>query len=144
MGGKKIMLWGMPDALMLIIEHDSGVVYENQVGGNICWPGMQEGVLAPVEVGPLTQEKIEVLPYPNGAAGISVEIADELDTLLASENTTRFLSVDRSRLHECWEAWIYVIISAPPGQSVSPGEKYFGPAYGFGIKRAVLTWINSD
>lgn len=134
----------MPDELMLIVECRSGVRYENQVGGVVCWRGEQEGVLAPVDVARSTFEAIEKCPYPQGAQGISLEIADTIDALLAAESGARMLKVDRERLHESWEAWIYVRIDAPFKKVQSLDDNYYGSVYGFGPSRGVLTWPNSD
>jgi hypothetical protein len=139
-----IVLWNMPDELMLIIECSSGVLYENQVGGVVCFPGEQEGVLAPVDVGRAALEAIQNLPYPQGKEGIGAEIADAIDTLLAAEPGARMMKVDRQRLHESWEAWIYVLLDTPRTTLRSIGSGYHGSAHGFGSVRGVLTWPNSD
>jgi hypothetical protein len=149
---KWILLNDLPDEIMLVVEHSSGVVYRNQVGGNVCWQAEVEGVLAPLDVAPAIKERIAVLRYPNGRQGITTEIADAIDAALASERATMFLKVDRSRLDESWEAWIYVMIDSPvsnvvdpyypPGQA--PPRTYFGPLFGFGQAKGVLTWISSD
>lgn len=139
-----IVLYGMPDELMLIVEYRSGVRYLNQVGGVVCAKEEQEGVLAPVDVARPTLEAIQNCPYPQGAQGISPEIADTIDALLASETRARMLKVDRSRLHESWEAWVYVRIDAPFKNVMSLNDNYYGSVYGFGPARGVLTWQNSD
>ena len=143
---KLILLWGMPDEMMLVIEHPSGVRYQNQAGGYACMQPELEGVLSPLEVDAAVKERIRRLDYP--PRGVSLETADEIDALLAMERTSRFLKVDRSPLLESREAWVFVLIDAtenltydlPPKEN----ETYFGPVYGFGPCRGVLTWINSD
>jgi hypothetical protein len=139
-----IVLWGMPDALMLIVECPSGVRYENQVGGVVCWRGEQEGVLAPVDVQDSTLAAIRSLPYPQGIEGITIEIANSIDALLAGEVAARMIKVDLARMHQSWEAWIYVEIEAPRATVQSLAPEYAGSVYGFGAVRGVLTWINSD
>lgn len=139
-----IVLRGMPDELMLVVECPSGVRYENQVGGVVCWRGEQEGVLAPVDVARSTVEAIQNCPYPQGAEGISLEIADMIDALLAAEPAARMLKVDRTRLRESWEAWIYVLVDAPRATVQDINDGYYGSVYGFGCARGVLTWPNSD
>ena len=144
---KLILLWGMPDELMLVIEHPSGVRYQNQAGGYGCAQPELEGVLAPIEVDSAVKERIQRLEYPS-RPGIPVETANAIDALLSTEPAARFLKVDRSRLLESQEAWVFVLIDAtrkltydmPPKE----GETYFGPLYGFGPCRGALTWINSD
>lgn len=139
-----ILLYTMPDELMLIVECSSGVRYENQVGGVVCWRGEQEGVLAPLDVARSTVEAIQNCPYPQGAQGISPEIADMIDALLAAESRARTLKVDRARLHESWEAWIYIVIDSPRTTMRDINDDYHGSIYGFGLVRGVLTWQNSD
>ncbi len=39
----------MPDELMLLLDYPSGVIYQNQVGGNVCWQEELEGILAPID-----------------------------------------------------------------------------------------------
>lgn len=141
---RKILLRGMPDELMLIIECKSTVYYENQVGGVTCWRENIEGVLAPVDVAASTKQQIQDLPYAAGAAGISMEIADKIDLLLSSEAAARYLKVDRSRINDSWEAWIYVVALTPKGTAADYDSDYFGSPYGFETARGVLTWVNSD
>lgn len=139
-----ILLHSMPDELMLIVEYRSGVRYENQVGGVVCARCEQEGVLAPVDAARSMVEAIQNLPYPQGAQGITVDLADAIDGLLAGEGRARMLSVDRARLHESWEAWVYVRIDAPLKSTWDVHDNYYGSVYGFGPTRGVLTWQNSD
>jgi hypothetical protein len=134
----------MPDALMLIVECPSGVRYENQVGGVVCWRGEQEGVLAPIDVGGATLEAIQHLSYPQGIEGITIEIADSIDALLVAETGARMIKVDRARLHQSWEAWIYVEIESPRATVQGLAPEFSGSVYGFGVVRGVLTWPNSD
>jgi Family of unknown function (DUF6210) len=144
---KLILLYDLPDELVLIVEHPSGVRYSNQVGGFTCDRPELEGVLAPVEVSEEVKERIQGLPYP-GTLGITSEIADAIDALLAAP-CSYHLRVDRERLGESQEAWVFVIIASterctrewpPPETDPTTGHLYgFGPA-----ARGVLTWINSD
>lgn len=146
MATKRILLWSIPDEILLIVEHPSGVIYQNQVGGNVCWQAEVEGVLSPLAMHPEPKKRIQGCPYPNGRQGISTEIADTLDGIFTASNRTSFLKVDRTRLHECWEAWVYVLIDTPEKDDVEAElfGPYFGPAYGFGQTKGVLTWLNSD
>jgi hypothetical protein len=142
---KRILLWGMPDEAMLIIEHASGVVYQNQVGGTACWQAEQEGILAPLELWPETKKRIFELQFIPGAQGITLDFADALDALLAGEPTSAAVRVDRARLGECWEAWIYVTVDSPvSAEPLVVWRDYPGSVLGFGRVRGVLTWPNSD
>src|SRR6266498_164374 len=108
---KKLIVLDMPDELMLIVEHPSGVLYENQTGGVSCGHPRLEGVLAPIEVSEESKEQIQRLEYPV-RPGIPAETADAIDALLAREPFARFIKVDRSRITESEEAWVFVLIEA--------------------------------
>src|SRR5439155_52539 len=117
----------------------------NQVGGVVCWQAELEGVLSPIDVGPEVKERIQSCPYPGGIQGITKEIADTIDALLASRPGARFLRVDRARVDESWEASVYVLIDSPESNSLDISGPYSGPIYGFGeAKGRVDCWPNSD
>ena len=137
-----ILLWDMPFEVMLVINHASSIKYQNQVGGVVCAIERLEGVLASLAVGAEDIERIMNLPYSQGAEGINTEIADTIDAVLSSDPRTAFVKVDRARLDESWEAWVYVLIETPEGTDPVPG--YSGSVYGFGSTKGVLTWPNSD
>ena len=69
-----------------------------------------------------------------GLAHLRPEDADAIDALLGKSRLTSFVSVDRSRLHDSTEAWVYVHLEG--------GEE--GPLTGFEGSSGVLTWPNSD
>jgi hypothetical protein len=144
MPAKLVLLWEMPDELMLIVAHPSGVAYQNQVGGVTCDQPRLEGILAPLAVSRRAKERIEGLDYSNGALGISSGLADSIDAQLAAEPVARFVSVDRSRLDDCQEAWIYVLIASPQDIDYQREPRFLGSVFGFGAAKGVLTWINSD
>jgi hypothetical protein len=41
------------------------------------------------------------------------EIVAAIDAVLAASPATSFIKVDRERMHESWEAWVYVLIDSP-------------------------------
>jgi hypothetical protein len=137
-----ILLYSMPSALMLIIERPSGVVYQNQVGGNVCEQARLEGVLAPLGLDPPSIERIMRCSY--GMQGITGQTADIIDSILASDSEGKYVKVDRLRLEECLEAWVYVIVESPMSTDPMETPEFFGGWCGFGRARAVLTWPNSD
>jgi hypothetical protein len=139
-----IRLWDIPNEIMLLVGCSSAVRYRNQVGGVVCASEEIEGVLSPLDLSERAIERICELPYPNGAQGISVEIADTIDMILKSEPCATFLKVDRDRLEDAWEAWVYVVIDAPEDSDPARSTDYFGPIFGFGSCKGVLTWQNSD
>jgi hypothetical protein len=73
-----VQLWSMPDEVMLLIEHPSGVVYQNQVGGNVCEQAEIEGVLVPLGMGRESFDGIMKAAYPTGSQGIPSATADEI------------------------------------------------------------------
>ena len=140
---KIVNLYDLPYEVMLILEHASGVTYENQVGGVVCWQATIEGVLAPVDLDPDVVEQIMNLPYDAGR-GISAEVADALDGVLAASPGGRYLKVDRTRLTESFEAWVFVVADIPESSEHQLQGPYFGAPRGFGRSTGVLTWPNSD
>jgi hypothetical protein len=133
----------MPYDAMLVLAHPSGVVYRNQVGGVTCFQKELEGVLGAVDLGDAEVERIMNLPFAPGH-GVSVELADALDAILTGNARTRHVTVDRARLRDSLEAWVFVHADtreAPPDHRVGD---YFGSIFGFGKASAVLTWPNSD
>lgn len=140
---KRINLYDIPDEVMLVVEHPSGVSYQNQVGGIVCAQGELEGVLAPVELMPDNAERIMNFPYGAGR-GISAAVADMIDAVLASEPAARYLTVDRARLDQSFEAWVFVLVASSESATLDPLGTYSGAPLGFGMTRGVLTWPNSD
>lgn len=139
----KISLYDMPREIMLVIEHPSGVLYSNQAGGVVCAQPEIEGVLAPIDLGPENVERIMRLDYGAGS-GLEVELADAIDEVLSSESGARYLRVDRARLEESMEAWVFVVASTPTDTVLQLEGPYWGAAFGFGDAKGVLTWHNSD
>jgi hypothetical protein len=133
----------MPDEVMLILEHSSGVYYENQVGGVVCSRATLEGVLAPIDIHSDAMQLIMSLPYDAGV-GISGELADEIDRALAGSPGAHYLKVDRSRLPESLEAWVFVVADIPERAVFELYGPYSGAPRGFGRSTGVLTWPNSD
>lgn len=140
---KIINLYALPYEVMLILEHPSGVIYENQVGGTLCWKARIQGVLAPVDLDPDSVEQIRKLSY-EPRPGISAEIADAIDSVLAASSGGRYMQVDRARIAESWEAWVFVVADIPTSAEFQVEGPYFGAPRGFGRSTGVLTWPNSD
>ncbi len=122
----------------LIIPWPSGVIYQGQVGGHYCLPFQEEGVFVPLETHTFKESK-ELQDYFTGpkwggwcGEGIDDETADFIDRTLAPLRVDEFIKVDRSRLRESVEAWVYVDV---------PTEPYLS---GLTPCKAILTWNNSD
>ena len=57
----------------------------------------------------------------------------------------KYLRIDRSRLNDSMEAWVYVIIDQSFNANMEGESVYYYTAFkGFACTRAVLTWDNSD
>jgi hypothetical protein len=133
-----ILLYSLWQA-SLIILHPSGVMYQNQTCNHACRQRRAEGVLVPLIDIPLDEPRC---PLEHALAdlewwpvqGIDSERADRIDAILQRWRATVGIRVDRSRLHESEEAWVYTIVE-PNGTAVYDG---------FGTRRAILTWSNSD
>jgi hypothetical protein len=149
------------EGLGLIVEHDSGVFYTNQAGGTCCAQPEIEGVLVPL--GTETEDKLDAYFASADVPPIRLEPrhADALDVILRTPpegyawTPTFFLQVDRSRLAESMEAWLYVTITscpdpvsfADPNQNLQPELPQHPTHYpfaGFAGRSGVLTWTNSD
>lgn len=125
-----------------IILYPSGVYYTNQAGGYACLQPFEEGVYVPSNNITFKLED-KLSEYFTGekwkgmcAYEIDKDDADFIDGLLKECYPTRFLTVNRERLGDSVEAWIYV-------KGVC-AEENIPIISGFGEFEAVLTWLNSD
>ncbi|KNY27594.1 DUF6210 family protein [Pseudobacteroides cellulosolvens] len=107
MNKKNVCLWGL-EQLALIVLCKSGVEYFNQVGGNSCIQKSVEGILTIIfDVNDIIKD---ISQNTLGLMYLSEDDADRIDQILSKYYTTCYLSVDRERLKESAEAWIYVNI----------------------------------
>jgi hypothetical protein len=125
----------------IIIQFPSGVFYSNQTGGLTTKQSIEEGVFVPLFSEAIDQEKLLIDyftgPKWEGLCGYNIdnETADFVDHVLSLIPGSEFVKVDRSRLQDSHEAWIYVEIS----------EASFPPVIeNFGKCKGVLIWANSD
>jgi len=127
----------------LILLAKSGFVYWNQTCGNACAQRGEEGVLVPLLERVLDERRswVECPLYLALAdmewgpvLGIDDKRADEIDALLKRFYATECLSVDRARLAESEEAWVYV--------RVNPLKFRLG--VNVASETGVLVWPNSD
>lgn len=122
----------------LIVTHDSGVIYCNQAGGFGCLHPQIEGVFVPL---PVSDGRTEIHALEQHFRGnwhpISEEDAQFVDALL-SRSDLDYIKVDRSRLAESYEAWVFVQIERQ--------EEELHPSLleNFGSRVGVLVWLNSD
>lgn len=123
------------DDLGIIILFPSGVIFTNQVAGYGCLHPEAEGVFIPLSVG---HKKIlfALQQHFNGNwQHIEETDAQIVDRLLRSDGF-EFIKVDRTKLEESFEAWIYV--------NVAEISETFPLLKGFGEAKGILTWANSD
>ncbi|MCB1277693.1 DUF6210 family protein [Prosthecobacter sp.] len=121
----------------LIIACKSGVTYTNQVGGYACRHPEIEGVFVPLP-GSMSEKLDAHFTGPKWCGhcydAIDDETASTVDEILAElafVSTT--VRVDRKKLADSCEAWIWVTISS---------NGYLWP--GLSEENGVLTWGNSD
>lgn len=156
--------------LGLIIEHKTGISYQNQVGGHACNQRALEGFYVPLEPAFLTedtpdrfksatfkreaysgyaldyQRAMEIIFGKYGGhcySGIDNETADAIDELLNLRRGSvgKFVKVDRDRLAESMEAWVWMAPVEPLLSSL-PGPIF--SAMSHVSLKGVLTWANSD
>ncbi|WP_437876309.1 DUF6210 family protein [Sorangium sp. So ce513] len=63
-----------------------------------------------------------------------------IEMLLAKHGLSRFISLDRSRLRESHEAWVWAVVTGDGGDDVTALFRGLGPY----PREAVLTWDNTD
>ena len=131
--------------LGLIFLRPSGVFYTHEVGGYGCQPALAEGVFAPLHRDPDDDQETLLTAHFTGpkwggwcSDGIDVETADFVDHVLSLSDETEYLKVDRTRLAESKEAWIYVDVQEPAENSE------LALISGFGVCKGVFLWRNSD
>lgn len=120
--------------LGLVIACPSGVVYTNQVGGYACQHPELEGVFVPLPGS--AAEKLNAFftgPKWNCRCydAIDTETATFIDAILTELDTS--LCVDREKMADSCEAWIWVTLSRN-------SLLWLGLDEGTGV----LTWENSD
>ena len=146
------------ESLGLIILCPSGVMYTTQTGGNYCTHPSAEGAFMPIGTG--EQQAALAKVFGGGASSeIDAREADLIDEILSRDRGTSILSVDRTRLDDSHEAWVFVSIARHPDRFPAlpisgtpetyadpncPINQSFSPIFGFGTGRGILTWPNSD
>lgn len=130
----------------VILFYPSGVRYSNQTGGYACLHPEAEGVYLPLggensPVATALNEHFETVWAGHCYDRIDGETADLIDQLLASVPETDRFRVERDRLANSHEAWIYVRLLAVDGVERPAMDFVSGfPAGTLGV----LTWENSD
>jgi len=124
----------------LIIMCPSGVMFTNQTGGYACDHPQEEGVYMPLD---FNTDKLEKYFFGGQYDGDCDHGIDQLDAGFLDDYLSKAgnihelkLKVDRTRLQDCQEAWIYLDIenTGTEGDIVA----------GFNKCKGILTWENSD
>lgn len=129
----------------LIFPRATGIIYANQAGGVSCLQPELEGVYVPIGdpdlasgVG-LEPELLAHFTGPEYLGGATDGYdAEVIDGLLARAHLGASVRVDRERLAESYESWVYVRVLGP----ATPYANFSG--LGPYPCSAVLTWCNSD
>ena len=135
---KEVKLWELSGAA-LIVPENTGVFYTNQVNGTACEHPKIEGFLIPINNDMLlnSAEHLEnqLCSLFDGAWGeLSETKANKINDVLAKYPETKGISVNRDKIKESVESWIYVLAK----------ETKFSCYSGFGELNGILTWQNSD
>ena len=133
-GGKTVCLYNLSRLGLILEDESSEVTYFNQVAGHSCSQRYAKGVFVFVDDEPPKLYKT-IAPYMTNRYTLSVEDADFLDAAFADSDCATHLSVDRTKLEESAEAWVYVKID-PDVENLS--------YTGFNAGAGILTWDNSD
>lgn len=136
---REVKLWDMSGAA-LIVPEETGVIFTNQVNGTACDHPKLEGILIPINNDCLPENHENLLEtklcalFDGAWDAITDEKANEIDLVLSSFRETESIAVDRSKIAQSVESWLYVIAN----------ETEFSCFSGFGEIRGILTWQNSD
>ncbi len=124
--------------LGLILLHPSGVLFTNQVAGFVCMHPEVEGVFVPL---PERVGRPEVHALRAHFRGnwhtLTEEDAKVVDGIFRSSQLG-FLRVDRARLADSYEAWVYVVVDHPQQ------DRAMDLFHGFTTRAGIVTWMNSD
>ncbi|MFP2957696.1 DUF6210 family protein [Myxococcus sp. 1LA] len=131
--------------LGLILLWPTGILYSNQTGGLSCLQPQAEGAFIPLVDELVAQAELLrqhfTGPKWQGACsrGIDEETALEIERILGLSHVTRELGVrvNRARLEESHDAWVFVDLPAQPERALATVARI--PS-----SQGILTWANSD
>ena len=134
----RVILWNV-EGVVLILLKQSGIIYTNQTGGHACCKAETEGVLVPFNNDyPHDQPDLSIEQRLNrlltNVECLTPQLADDIDDIFSSSPDTRYAKVDRTRLRDSMEAWVYVVVYDAGDHLIS----------GFGRCKGIITWRNSD
>ena len=134
-----VRLWELSGAA-LIVPCKSGVVYTNQVNGTACEHPECEGILIPINNDGVRENFASSLEaklcglFDGTWDSLDQAKADEIDKVLGQFNETNGITVDRAKLTNSVESWVYVTARETEDSCYS----------NFGEIQGILTWQNSD
>ena len=152
MGRIRFDLWQA--GLGVVVCGNTGSIYTNQVGGCACLGPEVEGVFVPLlglqdETGREVDVEGALHAYFVGPPhhgwccyGMTDMDADVVERILWRVPRLRGIRMDRRRLNESYEAYVWVTIESAEG--FGHEVAWDGPLDGRWPKEAVLTWENSD
>lgn len=131
--------------LGIIVPRPSGVVYSNQAEGCACIRPKLEGIYIPFgffperENEPNHKELSEYFIQKHGNRGcLTIDTANFIDEFLFPAELPFTAYVDRTRLTESYEAWVWLNLTAPNKDNYDYYTTFETPL------NAVLVWPNSD
>jgi hypothetical protein len=138
MNKPRIRIWET-NSLGLILIRETGVIIQNQTGGVACIQSEIEGIYVPLWSD--AHEIEDFFAESSGCLnGLNQAQADFLEEFLHRDGHKglSFLRIDRTRLEQSLEAWVYVKVTEPDG------DPRINLVEGFGETNGILTWSNSD
>ncbi|GAB4214475.1 MAG: hypothetical protein OHK0012_12600 [Synechococcales cyanobacterium] len=135
---RTVVLWNLEGIAAIILE-PSNVKYSNQTCGHACIQSSAEGILIPFNDDTPLHAPERALwrrmsALLENVQQLTPDLADQVDGLLAMDAMTRCATVDRDRLTDSHESWVYIDLDTEAS----------GLLTGFQKAKAVLTWQNSD
>ena len=126
----------------LIVLDNTGIVYWNQTCNTACGQRGEEGFLISISDYSECSEGSLCFPLEDSIAnlewgpvrGINEQRANEIDRIFQEYWETKCLTVDRERLNESEEAWVYVCINIKKFNLVTMVKS----------SKGVFVWTNSD
>ena len=142
---EKLLVHLLPPWPMLLIPWPSGVLFEIQTNGVLCFPMQVEGLCLPLDQGEWLEPYVFDL-HPgccalrgdldpelfSGEEGLQEQEASALDALFHECHLA--LAVNRLRCQESCEAWVHVQIIPNTDLMLK----------GFGEREGILIWQNCD
>jgi uncharacterized protein DUF6210 len=122
------------DYFGLILPRSTGVIFTNQVGGHACNHPQQEGIFIPLDDGIGRPTRHVFAQHFTGSWATLMEKDAIVIDRAMRKGHLEFIQVDRSKLNDSLEAWVYVTLDLAATDYLID----------IGTNRGILTWQNSD